>query len=836
VDFHRRHSRGVIPFVLPAKASFGTTFSPMWKSWKAELAAEYLAESERIAARGRGLTPTRVVPTHPGMATSPLYTPDGASITYSHSSPHKRGGLRSVARDGSEDRLLWRGEASQPTWAPGGEQLYFTSIGSSSRYERHRDLFRLDPETKKRKRLSRGARLADPAVHPGGEWLVAVQTWRGQSQLVRVDLPQEATEPGTTGAKAAPTDDTAEHLMVTKMTSSADGSHYAHPAWSPSGDRFAVSVWKPGGFRDIHVFDPSGEHLRALTWDRASDTDPVFSPDGAWIVFASDRDGIWNLYAYRWADGSFYRVTRLLGGARQPDIAPDGAHIVFMGYTAAGWRLEEIPWTPDDLAPVRIPGRALPGPEQGPSAAALAPKHLLEGVPGPQMPHGPGPAAAVARARTRADFTTRPNDAEQSPATARPPGPRDDVSDIPASLGKVKKYNPLRTLFPPRYLTLFGAVTDTGALGGIGTGGQDALSQHAWSASVHYRTDSRYFGGSGTYTLNVFRPRFSVVYSTIALHYGRILLRNGAPPPPGGTQLAGVFRGPERYFERRDRLSVGVSVPIKLHHSISARYKLEFRRPLHELPSNADPAYLPARGNFSGIVLGWSWGNFQKRPAGISPEDSWLVSVSVDVESSYLGAHRVQPDGSKRDLHRATLSAEARRYIALPWGKGHVLALRMVGGATFGTDIPQRTFRMGGAYGDNSYVSLPDRYYALRGYRTSRMRGNHMVLGTAEYRLPLALIERGAWTVPLWLRSIALTIFVEAGQAWDSEDYADYAGSEEGFRTYWENTRPAAGVELVGDMIVGWGAYLQGRVGYAIGTGNGAIPRGAFYAQVGSSF
>jgi outer membrane protein assembly factor BamA len=116
------------------------------------------------------------------------------------------------------------------------------------------------------------------------------------------------------------------------------------------------------------------------------------------------------------------------------------------------------------------------------------------------------------------------------------------------------------------------------------------------------------------------------------------------------------------------------------------------------------------------------------------------------------------------------------------------------------------------------------------------MRGNHMWLASAEYRLPLAHIERGLGTAPIWLRSIAITVFVEAGQVFNSEDYADFEGSEEGLRTFWRNTRPALGVELVGDMIVGWGAYLQGRVGYALGSGEGALTGGTFYAQVGSSF
>ena len=623
---------------------------------------------------------------------------------------------------------------------------------------------------------------------------------------------------------------------MTAITAATDGTQYAHPAWDPSGDRLALSVWKPGGFRDIHVLDAQGRQLRALTWDRASDADPVWSPDGAWLLFSSDRDGIWNLYAYRWDDGAFFRVTRLLGGARQADISPDGNHIVFMGYSAEGWRLDEIDFDPDRWERFRVPGRSLPGPDYGPSAQATSPLHPLEGVPGPELPFGDGPTEAVARAQAKDDYTTLASDPEPQPAKAKHPGPRDDVSAIPETLGKVRKYNPLRTLFPPRYIGLFGYLTDTGALGGISTGGHDVLDQHAWAASIHYRTDSRYFGWSAGYTLNALHPRFSVGFSTIALDYGRLFLRNDPPPDPGGTTFGGVYRGQERYFERRDRLLAGVSIPIKLRHNLSARYKLEFRRPLRELSDNVEPASLPARGSFSGIVLGWGWGDFQRRPASISPEGSYLVSVSVDIESSYLGAYRLLEDGSKQDLHRAIFTAEGRRYLALPWGRNHVLAMRLVVGGTVGTDIPQRTFRIGGPYGDNPYVSLPDRYYSLRGYGTSSMRGNHLWVGSVEYRLPLVYIERGLWTAPVWLRSIALSVFAEAGQVFDTEDYAGYGGSEEGFVAFWQNTRPAVGVELVGEAVLGWGSLFRGRVGYALGLGPGALSGGSFYAQLGTSF
>ena len=236
------------------------------------------------------------------------------------------------------------------------------------------------------------------------------------------------------------------------------------------------------------------------------------------------------------------------------------------------------------------------------------------------------------------------------------------------------------------------------------------------------------------------------------------------------------------------------------------------------------------------LSFGWAAGQFRRVAASISPEDSHYFGLGLDIESSYLGAYRVLDNGNHEELHRAIVTLEGRTYWALPWAHNHVLALRGVAGATLGTTVPQRTFRIGGPYGDNPYVSLPDRYYALRGYPTSSIRGDHLYLGTVEYRLPLVYIERGLWTAPLWLRSIALSIFAEAGQAFLTEDYSGYDGSADGFVAFWANTRPAVGAELIGDVVVGWGALITGRIGYGLGLGSGAYPGGHFYAQLGASF
>ena len=850
VDFHRRHSRGVIPFVLPAKQAFDRTLVNLWKDWREDSSARYLLEAEAIAAEG--ITSTRRIPTREGgIPLGPRYTLDGESIWYLNSSPTERTTVRSVRRDGTGDEAVVSGAVSAPTWSVDGRWGYWSAVATTTRYEAYRDLYRYDTESKKRKRLTRGARLRDPAPHPDGDWLVAVETHRSQTQLVRVELPppEEGDDAGTVAADPPEGDDgitsgeaegevgegRGEDVLLTRLTAAEDGTQFAGPRWDPAGERLAVSVWKPGGFRDIHVFDRDLTLLRTLTWDRAGDADPAWSPDGRWLVFASDRDGVWNLYAHRWQDGSLWRITRLLGGARRPDVSPDGQHLVFQGYTSDGWTLEEIPFDPTRWPRVPLDPRALPSPDGGASAQATAPLHPLEGVPGPDLPFGDGPAAAVARARTRPDFRTRPVDAEPYPASGLEPGPREDVQ-VPQEIGQLKRYNPMRTLFPPRYLSLFGNLTDTGAIGGISTGGNDALEQHIWSANLSYQTDSGFWGGGVGYTLNAFHPIFSVGYRAFSVDYGRLWMRNEGPGAPGGPRFGGRFVGKHRYFERRDTVSGGVTIPLKRNHRITARYTFELRSPTAPVPDAADPDLLPARGSFSGITVGWAWGRFRSYSASISPENSDLLSASVDVESTYLGAWREEADGSRSDLHRAIISAEGRKYITLPWARNHVLALRIAVGATVGTDVSTPTFRIGGPFGDNAFTSLPDRYYALRGYNTSSMRGDHVWISSAEYRLPLYYVERGLWTLPIWLRSVALTVFAEAGQTFDTEDYAAFEGSTDGFLTFWANTRPSVGAELIGELVFAWGGLLRGRVGYGYGLGAGAPTTGTVYAQLGTSF
>jgi len=177
------------------------------------------------------------------------------------------------------------------------------------------DLFSLDLATGEVRELTRAQRAHDPDVSPDGTLIACTVGDTGRRDLALV--PIAGGRPRV-------------------LAGDVPGDAY-RPAWSPDGRQIAYSRWKPGGFRDIHVYDVGSGRDRALWVDRAMDIDPSFSPDGRFIVFSSDRTGIYNIFAFEVATERLYQVTNIVSGAFQPTVAPDGTRVVFTGFTSEGF-------------------------------------------------------------------------------------------------------------------------------------------------------------------------------------------------------------------------------------------------------------------------------------------------------------------------------------------------------------------------------------------------------------------------------------------------------------------------------------------------------------------
>lgn len=87
--------------------------------------------------------------------------------------------------------------------------------------------------------------------------------------------------------------------IVTGERRRIDATDASQVSWSPNGFRLAYWGIHQGGQRDIWTVSPEGGPAKPLTNDSAIDWNPVWSPDGRFVYFASDRAGQMNLWRIR---------------------------------------------------------------------------------------------------------------------------------------------------------------------------------------------------------------------------------------------------------------------------------------------------------------------------------------------------------------------------------------------------------------------------------------------------------------------------------------------------------------------------------------------------------
>lgn len=99
---------------------------------------------------------------------------------------------------------------------------------------------------------------------------------------------------------------------VTKITSDLSTFLESSPRWSVDGSQiiFAAAQRNEPGNSDIVVASATGTGTPQIPVRSPSDDiNPVFSPDGAYLAFSSNRGGAYNIYIYRVSDGQLFQLT-----------------------------------------------------------------------------------------------------------------------------------------------------------------------------------------------------------------------------------------------------------------------------------------------------------------------------------------------------------------------------------------------------------------------------------------------------------------------------------------------------------------------------------------------
>jgi len=300
-----------------ARQELHSDYPSLYAQWRDKV----IGESRQLAARlgEQGLTPYRLLTQRGQINQTPRFFPGGERILYYSGPTDRRAALRSMARDGSDDRELvpLNGEGSGVI-SPDGRFLLYSQPEVVDQYAWFDDLYLWDLESGKRWPLTQGARARSPDISPDGQQVVFVHNQQGKTalSLIRMDGTDLRT-----------------------CTSFVDDTQVYAPRFSPDGQRVVFSAARPGGGRNLYLLHLSDRLVEPLTTGRYMDQQPVFSPDGQRIYFASDRTGIFNLYALGLESRKLARLTNVTTGVFSPEPAPDGRGVMFMVYGSKGYDL-----------------------------------------------------------------------------------------------------------------------------------------------------------------------------------------------------------------------------------------------------------------------------------------------------------------------------------------------------------------------------------------------------------------------------------------------------------------------------------------------------------------
>ncbi|WP_428267471.1 hypothetical protein [Haliangium sp.] len=320
-----------IPYGLnrAVRDATGQTFESLYQDWREHMRDKYAHQIEAVERAGRreGRRLTFTAETN----RSPRYSADGTYLVWLQSDGYDAGRMRRMPVGGhvgqAQDYARIDRLGEYDLLADGSMIVEQTTVYLDN-YS-FQDLYRWDRATESLERLTRGLRARNPEVSPDERWVAFVLNDASRSTVAVMPLRPFAP-----------------HRIVWEGPGRFD--QVDAPTWSPDGSSLVFSAWEEGGYRDLFRVEVATGRVERLTRDRAQDISPVFSPDGAYLYYASDRSGIYNVYALELAGGHTFQVTNVAGGAILPDVSPDGRRLVYQGFGVGGYDLYEI-----DLEPSR---------------------------------------------------------------------------------------------------------------------------------------------------------------------------------------------------------------------------------------------------------------------------------------------------------------------------------------------------------------------------------------------------------------------------------------------------------------------------------------------------
>jgi Tol biopolymer transport system component len=508
----------------------------------------------------------------------------------------------------------------------------------------------------------------------------------------------------------------------------------------------------------------------AATLASAADVDfgsPRWSPDGTRIAAERRTRGASQIVVVDAASGAIAVVVPS-GRNAAPVWAPDGSTIFFAAAS------ESEPFRIHAVAAGGGPIRKLEGTGSSAQSPAVSPD---------------------GRSLVFVGYTADGYDLFRLPLSAArwipvPPAavPPETAIDSAAEPLVSRDYSPLPTILPRFWTPTF--ESDEGELVvGAATGSIDALGRHAYGGEAGWSTSRARPDWQLAYAYDRWRPTFYALVS------------DDTDPQSGGERRTLEADAGVLLITRRVRWSWATMAELHTSRETFA--------------CGADQmCFAPAqRIRRNAVRSGLSLSSARMFGYSISAEEGGSASATLE------SAHSPTFDGSSMS---ATI--DARRYFRV-WPHHAAIAVRGAAAGAWG-DVPvRRVFSAAGSDPQSGGFRFgSDAVGLIRGLDEDRLFGHRAAVVNVDYRVPIAYVERGVGTLPIFLKAIHAAAFVDAGNAWT-----------ERFRS--RDVRYSLGGELSFDTVVGYFAPITVSVGGAWLSSPVREERGfASFVRVGRAF
>jgi serine/threonine protein kinase len=288
----------------------------------------------------------------------PRFFPDGQSILFSRTDERTETSIWRVPVVGGEERRLYTGATSGDV-SPDGTEVVFLRV---LRPEDRSSALLVGPVAGgKERELARFTTIvSSPRYSPDGDLVALSEEGSVQSgvpgsivlvsrdgRVRRIPLSHTARQPSAVAwlgsgrsLLAGVFDASVPHARTVGlylMRMPVAGGRSEALAWWPAGGRTLdvlgdgrvvfESVTTRESLREVPV--AAEGPTRWLTHGTATDRQPVYSPDGKWILFSSDRSGQLDLWMLSRETGALRRVTDDAAQDWDPAFSPDGLRILW---------------------------------------------------------------------------------------------------------------------------------------------------------------------------------------------------------------------------------------------------------------------------------------------------------------------------------------------------------------------------------------------------------------------------------------------------------------------------------------------------------------------------